>query len=87
MLNYKTLVIRDGMDDNTIAETIINADVAAVFDGRTGMISKTLEEIIKEYYRKQDEQIREAAQLAKSKNPFAPVPISEHRPAEIKIGK
>ena len=87
MLNYKTLVIRDGMDDNTIAETIINADVAAVFDGRTGMISKTLEEIIKEYYRKQDEQTREAAQLAKSKNPFAPVPISEHRPAEIKIGK
>ena len=87
MLNYKTLVIRDGMDDNTIAETIINADVAAVFDGRTGMISKTLEEIIKEYYRKQDEQTREAAQLTKSKNPFAPVPISEHRPAEIKIGK
>ena len=87
MLNYKTLVIRDGMDDTTIAETIISADVAAVFDGRTGMISKTLDEIVKEYYRKQDEQAREAALAAKSKNQFAPVPISEHRPAEIKIGK
>lgn len=87
MLNYKTLVIRDGMDDTTIAETIIGADVAAVFDGRTEMISKTLDEIVKEYYRKQDERAKEAALAAKSKNQFAPVPISEHRPAEIKIGK
>lgn len=87
MLNYKTIVILDGMTDKEIAEKIINADTAAVFDGRTGLISKTLDQIVKEYYRKQDEQAREAALAAKSKNPFAPVPISEHRPAEIKIGK
>ena len=87
MLNYKTIVIYDGMTDEQIAEKIINADVAAVFDGRTGVISKTLDEILKEYYRKQDEQAREEALAAKSKNQFAPIPIPEHRPAKIKIGK
>lgn len=87
MLNYKTLVIRNDMTDEQIAEAIINADVAAVFDGRTGLISKTLDEIVKEYYRKQDERAKEETQFIKSKNQFAPVPISEHRPAEIKIGK
>lgn len=87
MLNYKTLVIRDGMSDTEIAEKIINADVAAVFDGRTGLISKTLDEIVKEYYRKQDERAKEEALIAKSKNQFTTIPISEHRPAEIKIGE
>jgi hypothetical protein len=87
MLNYKTIVILDDMTDEEIAKKIINADVAAVLDCRSGLISKTLDQIVKEYYRKQDEQAREAALAAKSKNPFAPVPISEHRPAEIKIGK
>jgi hypothetical protein len=87
MLNYKTIVIYDGMTDEEIAEKIINADVAAVFDGRTGLISKTLDEIVKEYYRKKDERAKEEALAAKSRNPFAPLPISEHRPAEIKIGK
>lgn len=87
MLNYKTVVIRDGMTDEEIAEKIINADVAAVFDGRTGLISKTLDEIVKEYYRKKDERAKEEALAAKNRNPFTPLPISEHRPAEIKIGK
>lgn len=85
MLNYKTLVIRDGMTDEQIAEAIINSDVAAVFDGRTCAISKTLEQIVKDYYRNQDERTKEAALAAKPKNPFAPISISEHRPAEIKI--
>lgn len=87
MLNYKTIIISDNMTDEEIAEKIIKADAAAVFDGRTGLISKTLDQIVKEYYRKQDEHAREEALAAKSRNPFTPLPISEHRPAEIKIGK
>lgn len=85
MLNYKTLVIRDNMTDTEIAERIINADAAAVFDGRTGLISKTLDQIVKDYYREQDERAKKSAQFDKFKNQFAPVPISEHRPSEIKI--
>ena len=52
MLNYKTIVILDDMTDEEIAKKIINADVAAVLDCRSGLISKTLDQIVKEYYRK-----------------------------------
>ena len=85
MLNYKSIVITDGMDDTEIAERIIAADAPMIVDGRLKPISKTLDEIVKEYYRKQDEHAREEARIAKQQNPFATVPVAEHRPSEIKI--
>lgn len=85
MLNYGAIIIKDGMTETEIAERIIRAEAPIIMDGRTGVITKTLDEIVKEYYRKQDELAKQKAQFDKQQNNFATVPISEHRPAEIKI--
>jgi hypothetical protein len=85
MLNFKSIVIHDGLSDTEIAERIIAADAAMIVDGRLKPISKPLDEIVKEYYRKQDERTKEEARIAKQQNPFATIPVAEHRPAEIKI--
>lgn len=87
MLNFKSIVIRDGMSDREIAETIIAAEVPMIIDGRLKPISKTLDEIVKEYYRYKDERTKEEARINKQQHNLAPVPISEHRPAEIEIGE
>lgn len=87
MLNFKSIIITDGMSDTEIAERIIGADAPMIVDGRLKPISKTLDEIVKEYYRKQDERAKEEARIAKQQYNLTPVPISEHRPAEIKIGE
>ena len=85
MLNFRSIIIKDGMTDDEIAERIIAAEAPMIIDGRLKSISKTLDEIVKEYYRKQDERAREEARIAKQQNPFATIPVAEHRPAEIKI--
>lgn len=85
MLNFKSIIIRDGMTDTEIAERVINADAAMIIDGRLKPISKTLDEIVKEYYRQQDERAKEEARINKQQHNFTSIPISEHRPAEITI--
>ena len=87
MLNFKSIIIKDGMSDEEIASRIINAEAPMIIDGRIKPISKTLDEIVKEYYRKQDERAKEEARINKQQHNFTSIPIPEHRPAEIKIGK
>lgn len=81
ILDYKALLIVDGMSEQDIFDLFDNETAPLILDLRTGPIEKTVNDLVREYnaYKKK--------QLASTGLPTQRLPDDEHRPPEIKIGE
>ena len=81
ILDYKALLIVDGMTEQDIFNLFDTETAPLILDLRTGPIEKTVNDLVREYnaYKKK--------QLASRGFQSQGLPEDEYRPPEIKIGE
>lgn len=80
MLDYKTLLIVDGMTEQDIFDLFDRETAPLILDLRTGTIEKTINDIVREY------NAYKTKQLIAEKLQAKELSGEQHRPAPITIG-
>ena len=80
ILDYKVILIKDGMSEQEIFELLDKETAPFILDLRTGMIEKTVNDLVKEYY------ANKKKQLGPRGFPVKELPDDEHRPPPITFG-
>ena len=81
ILDYKALLIVDGMTEQDIFNLFDTQTAPLILDLRTGPIEKTVNDLVREYY------AYKTKQLASAKLQAEGVSENEHRPPPISIEK
>lgn len=81
ILDYKALLIVDGMTEQDIFDLFDRETAPFILDLRTGPIEKTVNDLVREYY------AYKTKQLAAAKLQTQGISEDEHRPPPISIGK
>lgn len=81
ILDYKALLIVDGMTEQDIFDLFDRETAPLILDLRTGPIEKTVNDLVREYNAYKKKQLNAQGLRAQE------LSESEHRPPEIKIGE